>query len=206
MCEVWKEIDGYNYSVSNLGRVKNNKSDYILKNCIGRKRRTFKIHKLVAIAFLNHIPCGFKLVVNHKDGNKLNNRPENLEIVTQRENASICYRSNNDSFTSQYVGVSYSKEKKKWIGRIKIYNKAYHLGYFLTEIDCKNIYDDALLNFKNDNFENWYLTNIKKKNSSKYKGVSYYKYTDKWVSIYKGKRLGTFKTELEAYEAYQNKT
>ncbi|KKL69843.1 hypothetical protein LCGC14_2110840, partial [marine sediment metagenome] len=37
-------------------------------------------HKLVCIAFLNHIPNGHKLVVNHINFDKLDNRVENLEL------------------------------------------------------------------------------------------------------------------------------
>lgn len=47
-------------------------------------KRTYRAHKLVAAAFLGPRPNG--LVINHKDGNRVNNRVENLEYVTQAEN------------------------------------------------------------------------------------------------------------------------
>ncbi|WP_051149989.1 HNH endonuclease signature motif containing protein [Bacillus safensis] len=44
----------------------------------------YLVHRLVAQYFIGDIPRGF--VVNHKDGNKLNNHADNLEIVTYKEN------------------------------------------------------------------------------------------------------------------------
>lgn len=112
--EVWKDIPGYNgYQASNLGNIRTfNKTTYterhgtrhwktrILKqkwcksSCSpGRydarvnlwkdgKPKTFLVSRLVAITFL-----GFEnLTVNHIDGNSRNNRVENLEWCTRKEN------------------------------------------------------------------------------------------------------------------------
>ena len=46
---------------------------------------SYFIHRLVALTFIGE-PSSPDLVVNHKDGNKLNNSPENLEWITQIEN------------------------------------------------------------------------------------------------------------------------
>lgn len=97
MKEIWKKIIGYenNYEISSYGNVRNIKTNKILigdKNSAGYKRVTlyspikkrFFIHRLVALHFCE----GYKenLVVNHKDGNKLNNHSDNLEWVTRSEN------------------------------------------------------------------------------------------------------------------------
>ena len=86
--EIWKTIEGFeSYQVSNFGRVKSFKLDkerilkpnidhdnyYVVTLYKNKTRRLMKVHQLVAIAFLNHKPCGMKLVVNQKDFNKLNN-------------------------------------------------------------------------------------------------------------------------------------
>ena len=93
---TWTIINGYdNYSVSTSGFIKNNITDRILKHYIrngynsvslskNNKKKTFNIHTIVAEHFLNK-PIG-KYVVNHKNEDKLDNRLENLEYMTYREN------------------------------------------------------------------------------------------------------------------------
>lgn len=93
---VWKEVPNFPYEVSNDGQVRNATTGKLLKLQIykgyyrlmlynkGEKKR-FLIHRLVAFLFLGPPPIN-KTVVNHIDGNKLNNSVENLEWVTHQEN------------------------------------------------------------------------------------------------------------------------
>lgn len=99
--EIWKPVIGYEslYAVSSFGRVKrttlyNNSTNKPLRPlwgdhydhvCLSKngKQRSRTIHRLVAEAFIG-IPNG--LVVNHIDGNKLNNRLSNLEVISRSEN------------------------------------------------------------------------------------------------------------------------
>lgn len=109
MTEVWKEIPGTLYSVSNEGRVASRKGGrwkkggwrvlrpglmsvgYLSVNlCVGEKPRTFTIHRLVAEAFLGSPPSPLHQI-NHIDGVKVNNRIENLEWCTPRENSQHTY-------------------------------------------------------------------------------------------------------------------
>jgi len=161
MKEVFKKIKGYEglYEVSDFGRVKSLRfgKERILKGGVDSngyltvtlwkdsKQKTNKIHQLVAVAFLDHITCGFKLVVNHIDFNKQNNNVDNLEIVTSRQNLNQKHRKSSSKFT----GVSWYKQSKKWKAQIDINGKKKHLGYFVSELDASNAYQTALLNHQN---------------------------------------------------------
>jgi hypothetical protein len=112
--EEWKVIEkATNYEVSNYGRVKNAKTDRILKPTlnggywaiglrINNKTTTAFAHRLVATYFM--VCPDETYVVNHKDGIKTNNHVENLEWVSQSENCKHAYRLNLN--TPTIIGVS----------------------------------------------------------------------------------------------------
>lgn len=160
--EIWKDIKGYEglYQVSNYGRVKGldrfdnlNRSvkGIILKACIvgngyhgvnlcNGKSKSYVIHRLVAMAFLNHKPSECKLVIDHIDFNRINNHLSNLRIITNRKNTNRKHLKS----TSDYTGVSWFKNYKKWRAQIKINGKDKHLGYFTEELEASKVYDNAL--------------------------------------------------------------
>lgn len=106
LVENWRDVPGYEgwYEVSDLGRVRRIRpargarfghvlsvkpgplgyARVCLSQDSSKDRKWLYIHQLVARAFL---PApAFGSVVNHIDFDRMNNRPENLEYVTQREN------------------------------------------------------------------------------------------------------------------------
>jgi hypothetical protein len=82
---------------------------------------------------------GRKAQLDHINGNRADNRLENLREATQSENLmNTARRSDN---RSGYKGVGWHKHSQKWQARIKIPNgKHLHLGYFNAPEDAHAAY------------------------------------------------------------------
>lgn len=118
--ENWKPVEGYeNYEVSDFGRVRSlnyrhtgetkilrpgrDKDGYLQVDlCKDRKKKTFKVHRLVAVAF---VPNMFGLnEVNHINEDKTDNREENLMWCDVKENCNWASR-------NQRIGVANTNGK-----------------------------------------------------------------------------------------------
>ena len=145
--ENWKVF--HNIEVSDFGRVKTkhkginyggtNSAGYKQVDVrIGDKIIKYKVHRLVAHLFLNaelHA-TSTNNHINHINGDKLDNRVINLEIVTSRQNQ----QRRPIHLSGKLVGANFIKKTNKWNSSIMVEGKSINLGYYNTEYEAHQAY------------------------------------------------------------------
>lgn len=132
-------VDDEDYELLNCFNwhaIKRNRTFYARREIIinGNKRKSSKMHREII-----NVPNG--LVIDHIDGNGLNNQKFNLRIVTNRQNM----QNRHSPASSKYPGVCWNKEKYKWEASATLNRKHIFLGFYSLEIDAFRAYYDFIL-------------------------------------------------------------
>lgn len=137
--EIYKTTYNKNYEVSNLGNVRNLKTNKILKPTIDTRgylyvglysdkiHKKIRIHRLVSETFLE-VPKG--MVINHLNGIKIDNRLENLEVCSQSDN--ILHAKSLGLLTKR--GKQKNNKFKKYIDNIYVSKKWKSVSLFYESL------------------------------------------------------------------------
>lgn len=145
------------YAVSDDGRVFNLQrgveiKQHITGNYISVKLRcngeyiNAKVHRLVYEAFKGRIIPN--LVIDHIDGNKLNNNLNNLRQITTRENTTYGWR--NHKASGLPTGVKEFKQRGTFGAEIGIEGERFYLGSYRTANEASHVYQSALKRWKEE--------------------------------------------------------
>lgn len=99
------------------------------------KGKAYKAHRLIWIYFNGEIPEGF--FIDHKDQFKVNNKIDNLRLVTMSENMRNRPLFKNNS--TGVEGICYVEKTGRYRARAMIDNKRYSLGSFLTLSEAESV-------------------------------------------------------------------
>jgi hypothetical protein len=163
--EEWFDIPEFigKYQISTLGRVKSLErtrihkkrgleliKSRVLKQTISgndrlfvslwknRVMKTFSVSLIMGEIFFNHKYCKIKQeLVDHDNNNPLDNRLENLQIITHRKNCSKD-KTNSNGFTGVH------KDKNKFRAMIDFNNVRYNLGSFYSPEEAYSKYSEAV--------------------------------------------------------------
>jgi len=160
MEELWKQAVAYkkgikillNIECSTYGRFRNKNNIYLngsinpdgylaSTTSINNIKIPFIYHQVIAYTFLNHKPSGLNLIVDHINNNPLDNRLENLQLISNKENLIK---------DKKYLGTYFTLDKYKT--QIKINGIQRHIGLFLTQEEALKAYNIAKENI--NSFEN----------------------------------------------------
>jgi len=97
------------------------------------KRLTLSMHRLVTKMSA--------LMVDHKNGNGLDNRQSNLRLCTNSQNQHNARKRKNSK--SKFKGVNQLSHNGKWQARIKHKGVEYYLGQFETDVEAAKAYDEG---------------------------------------------------------------
>lgn len=104
-----------------------NGSGYLLVSVGGKP---YPIHRLIAKAFL--LDFSEDMQVDHANGDKTDNRAENLRMVSTREN-SCGFQKKRKSATSRFRGVCFDPKRKRWCAQTTVYGRGIGLGRYKSE-------------------------------------------------------------------------
>lgn len=163
--EKWKPIPGYEgiYEASTLGKIKSlkpgvfygrimkqsvNKRNGYCYVCLSKngKAKNVRVHKYIALTFLENNDSS-KTQINHLDGDKTNNKIENLEYCTGKENMHHAYKTGlekragikticldnmkvYESLTDAAKDVSGNRAQGEMVARVCRGERSHYRGFF----------------------------------------------------------------------------
>jgi len=102
---------------------------FVFSHTIFNKRTRYKVHRIIYV-ISNGEDSLNDFLVDHIDGDKLNNNPKNLRTATVSQN--LLNRSKQKNNSTGHKNITFSKKRKKYVCKIQVRTKEIHIGEFHT--------------------------------------------------------------------------
>jgi hypothetical protein len=135
-CELYTIVDDEHYGYLSQWNWQLYSSSGHVGRCqwVDRKQTSILLHRVV-----NSTPKGMH--TDHINGNKLDNRKENLRTCNKSQNG-MNRSKQKGIYSSGYKGVTWCKTRKKWKVRVKAKGKVYSFGYHTSEHTAGKTYNE----------------------------------------------------------------
>jgi hypothetical protein len=135
--DSWVKVDDEDYDYINQWKWFRDSVGYATRCfCTDGKHKQVRMHKFIT-------GTDSKTIIDHANGDALDNRRCNLRECSQREN--LQNRKPKHNGHSKYKGVSYHMNTKKWYSKITVFGDVIKLYYGDSEIDAAKAYDMAAI-------------------------------------------------------------
>jgi len=129
---TWRAGNDRNVKAGDVAGTINNRGYRAIKV----KGKVYQAHRLAWL----YVHGEWPRVIDHREGNKLDNRISSLKEGSQRENSQNTHKHRN----GRLVGCYFHKKSQKWLAQIEINGTLKYLGLYQTELDAHTAYVTAL--------------------------------------------------------------
>jgi len=140
--EDYEELSKFKWFVRTKGRTQYAERESLVSERIGNKKFVIRMHRV--ILKLNDKD----VLVDHKNGNGLDNRRCNLRICNHFQNS--WNRRKPINGTHRFIGVYFNKQKKKYAAFIRKDGRSFFIGYFDIEQDAVMARDEMAIRLRGE--------------------------------------------------------
>ena len=143
---IWKEKRSQRVKAGDVAGCLNRKGYCRVEITVCGKRYSISVHRIIWEMFKGPILSGAQ--IDHIDGDRCNNRIQNLRLADPKQNA--WNRGISKANTSGHKGVSFDKSEGKWVAQIRTNGISRKIGSFKTKEEAAKAYKEFDVQYRGE--------------------------------------------------------